>query len=154
MKYAPCVVVRTDKFIFLTHSGIININTNERQHPKKPSLILYWKYMFRKLKLGGYMRRQKTKSLMMKKKKIFGSPDVNLGHVLKPFSDGKKKKKYISRGRQFFYFVSMFRNKIIIFSCSRNIMSFHRSAFKMEIIYQIFILKNLFILILFPTGST
>ena len=36
----------------------------------------YQRYIFRKLKLGGYMRRQKTESMMMKRfKKIFGSPE-------------------------------------------------------------------------------
>jgi len=39
----------------------------------------YHKYIFRKLKLGGYKRRQKTESMMMKRfKKIFGSPEETI----------------------------------------------------------------------------
>ena len=39
----------------------------------------YQRYIFRKLKLGGYMRRQKTESMMMKRfKKIFGSPEKTI----------------------------------------------------------------------------
>jgi transposase len=39
----------------------------------------YQRYIFRKLKLGGYMRRQKTESMMMKRfKKIFGSPEETI----------------------------------------------------------------------------
>jgi hypothetical protein len=50
---------------YIEKKNIVNYNLQE----------FYQKYMFRKLKLGGYMRRQKTESMMMKNfKKIFGSP--------------------------------------------------------------------------------
>ena len=39
----------------------------------------YQRYIFRKLKLGGYMRRQKTESMMMKRfKKVFGSSEETI----------------------------------------------------------------------------
>jgi transposase len=39
----------------------------------------YQRYIFRKLKLGGYMRRQKTESMMMKRfKKVFGSSEQTI----------------------------------------------------------------------------